>query len=553
MKYITERVLNILREKEWVKFAIVQNKWKHTPFSRMWGFIILTLTLCIGLSFCIGYLRREEIMANWGEYRTDPFFIFAAPLFKPDDDKRSRIQFATDNFFEVIEGIIMKTFAVLLEPIFKIFKLFFSSLEQTTDGLFNVKSLLANMWDKWNKMTDPFMRRFNNSIHQLRVTFIKLYSSMEKSYAIAISSIYAGLSTIHTMLSFIDLIMTIIIIILCILVVMMILLFFVLAPFLPLILTVLGVISGTAFAGAVGGMAGTFCFMEGTRVHAKNGPIPIESIQIGDTLSTGANVLGIMKFHTLADDLYSLHGVLVSGTHILYEGDSPIHVEDHPSATKHIVHEPVPLYCLITSDRKIPIVSSQGVSIFADWEEIQSMPDLRKWNEDVFRTLNPESLPKCSDQIPTDTILSESVFSNTTYIVRNNGYTPIDKVSPGDWIQDSKGLPTKVLGIVAVDSSQVLRSIDLGNDSYMSCAAWIQTIDGIWSQPNYQLSHPNTKSGYWYNLFTESGSFQIVTNNGVQNVRDFTDLGPNTIHQSYNWVLQSLKNKNSMKERKKSH
>jgi hypothetical protein len=345
------------------------------------------------------------------------------------------------------------------------------------------------------------------------------------------------------MLSFIDLIMTIVIIILCILVVMMILLFFVMAPFLPLILTVIGVISGTAMAGAVGGMAGTFCFLEGTLVQAQNGSKPIESIQIGDTLSSGATVSGVMKFHTIADDLYSLHGVIVSGTHIIYEDGSPIHVADHPSATKYAVHGPVWLYCFITSDRTIPIVSEKGVRIFADWEEIQSMQDLRKWNEDVFRTLNPTSSMKSFGNIPTDTILSESVFSHTTCIVRNNENIPIDKVSPGDWIQDCRGQPTKVVGIVAVDSSQVLRSVDVGNDSYMSCAAWIQSVDGVWSQPDYALSLPVTKSGYWYNLFTESGSFQIVTKHGMQTVRDFTDVGPTTIHQSYNWVLQSLKNK----------
>ena len=479
-------------------------------------------------------------MANWKEYRTDPLFLFTAPLFKPDDDKRSRIQFATDNFFEVIEGAIMKTFAILLEPIFKIFKIFYESVVQTADGLFNIKAVMANMWDKWNKMTDPFMRRFNNGVHQFRVTFIKLYASMEKSFAVGVSSIYAGISTVQSILSFIDLIMTITIIILCILVVMMILLFFVLAPFLPLILTVLGVISGTAMAGAVGGMAGTFCFLKGTLVQTNDGPKPIESIELGDILYGESTVLGTMKFHTFADDLYTIDGVVVSGTHILYENDIPIHVSDHPRATKYFAKESIDLYCFNTSNRKIPIVSSQGLRIFADWEEISSIPDLQKWNEQVFHTLNPDLNTTYSPKhIPDYVLLSESVFSHKTHIVTSSGTVPIHKVSPGDLLLDDSGVPTKVLGVIVTDASQILKSVPLGFDSHMSCASWVRGLDGLWSQP-WKQSCPNTDNGKWYSVFTESGSFQIVTEGGNTSVRDFTDLGPTNIDQSYDWVLQVL-------------
>ena len=95
--------------------------------------------------------------------------MFAAPLFKPSDDPRSPVQFATDNFYDNIMMIVTRVFGVFLVPVFKVFRLFLDSLLQTSDGLFNIKALLANMWNKWNKLVDPFMRRFQTVFHQFRL------------------------------------------------------------------------------------------------------------------------------------------------------------------------------------------------------------------------------------------------------------------------------------------------------------------------------------------------------------------------------------------------
>ena len=160
----------------------------------MWAFVGITLALFFGLAFFSAYVRREEIMANWKTYRSDPLYMAAAPLFKPKDDARSPVKFAIDNFFDVVMMKVHNVFQVFLEPIFKILRLFLDLLTQTGDGLFNIKALLANMWDKWNKIVDPFMRRFQTVFHRFRVTFIKMFSAMQKTLGIAVSSIYAGLS-----------------------------------------------------------------------------------------------------------------------------------------------------------------------------------------------------------------------------------------------------------------------------------------------------------------------------------------------------------------------
>lgn len=479
-------------------------------------------------------------MANWSKYRSDPLFMFAAPLFKPSDDPRSPVQFAADNFFDNIMMTVSKVFGVFLVPIFKIFRLFLDALLQSSDGLFNIKALLANMWNKWNKMVDPFMRRFQLVFHQFRLTFIKLYSAMQRTLGIAVSAIYGGLSTITTMLSFLDLMVNIIIIILITLLVLVMLPPFVLLPVLPLILAAIFMVSQTASAGGVSGMAGIFCFQKTTQIATATGVIPIETVKTGDILYSGARVIGTMKFSQHGEDLYEIDGVIVSGTHIIYKDNVPYHVKDYKGAKLYIGPPITELYCLITSDRKIPVVSTRGIDIYADWEEFSSLEDLEKWHKQVYETLNPNKpyTPPKSVEI----LHTESVFSGNTGVLTQSGIVSIQDVRSGDWVADEFGNYVRVNGIVEVDRSEVCGAVPLGDNNYMSSAVWFYD-EGKWQQTVKNSEIPENIQK-WYSLFTENGTFLVQGVNGPKLVRDFTDIGPTKIQETYNWVLESLNKEN---------
>lgn len=500
----------------------------------MWAFLGMSVALFLGLAFFMGYMRREEIMANWSKYRSDPFYMFAAPLFKPKDDTRSPVQFGIDNFYDVLMMKVHDVFQVFMEPIFKIFKLFLDAMTQTGDGLFNIKALLANMWDKWNKLVDPFMRRFQTLFHRFRVTFIKLFAAMQKTLGVATSAIYAGLSTITTMLSFLDLMVNIIISILITLLILVFLPPFVLIPILPLIIAAIVMVSQTASSAGVEGMAGTFCFAKGTLVSTSNGAIPIEHIQIGTRLCTGERVTGFMEFQASSHDLYELHDIVVSGSHIVYFHGKPIHVHKHPDALPYTGPD-VQLYCLMTSDKKIPIVSHRGLMQFADWEEITSLDDLKQWHTQVYETLNP-SLPY-PNTVLNDVLYSESVFSEHVRIVTPDGWKYVQNLRPGDLVLDDRNRPTPIHGKVEVDMLEVQSAVGIEKGAYMSSAVWF--YEGTeWKQSRDSPMYPSNQA--WFSLFTQSGTFQIYTEKGIRPVRDFTDIGPDHIHETYDWVLESL-------------
>jgi hypothetical protein len=293
--------------------------------------------------------------------------------------------------------------------------------------------------------------------------------------------------------------------------------------------------------GAVGGMAATFCFAKGTYVQTKKGAKPIETIQIGDKLSTNADVLGVMEFVTDAKDLYDLYGVTVSGSHIVYHNNQPCHVSEHPDAILLDEKQQIQLYCLITSDHKIPIITSQGITIFADWEEISDIKELQKWNYQVYSTLNPKHVSSYNaNSITKNMLLSESLFSEQTNVLCKQGKVPIKNLVPGDCILHSDGSYAYISGVVRMNASEVSNIVSLGKNSYSSVASWYYDDNtNIWKQ--YELGVDTNHVGIWYNIFTTSGIFQIQTENGSLTVRDFTDIGPDHIHESYEWILNSLK------------
>lgn len=501
----------------------------------MWAFIGITVALFFGLAFFAGYMRREEVMANWGKYRSDPLYMFAAPLFKPKDDPRSPVKFATDNFSENVMMMIHNVFMVFLEPVFKIFRLFLDSLLQTAEGLFNIKALFANMWDKWNKMVDPFMRRFQTVFHRLRVTYIKLFAAMQKAMAIAVSSVYAGLSTITTMLSFLDLMVNIVIIICITLLVLVFLPPFILLPVIPLIILALVMVGQTASAAGATGMAETFCFAKGTSISTSDGVIPIEKVKNGDVLFTGGSVLGTMKFQKTTHDLYNLYDVIVSGTHIVYRNGNPVHVKDHPDAKPHQGKE-TELFCLITSDNKIPVLSQRGIELFADWEELESLDDLRLWHKQVHEALNPTIKYDAASE---SVLYSESVFSGNTRVVTEHGLRDIKDIRPGECVLDEHGYATIVEGIVELHKHSVHNAVSLEDGAYISSAVWFYE-QGVWKQSTKTPAYPKNVEK-WYSLFTKSGTFRIQTSDAVLSVRDFTDIGPDRLHETYDWVLESLR------------
>ena len=514
----------------------------------MLAFGIITAVLFVGLVAVSAYSKRDEISANWSKYRDDPLFMFAAPMFKPSDDPRTPAQFATDNFSDVLQARIQSIMNIFLEPLFKFFFALADTLKSLTNGALNMRGLVGNMYEKMRDVTNIFERRSQSTLHALRITYTKLYDSMNKTFGIATAAIYSGLNTYYVIDASFQLMIKVAIGILIGLVVLTIFFFFVLAPFIPLILTTIAVIAGTAMGGAVGGMGSAFCFGKGTRIVTKDSVIPIERVQIGQTTFRGAKVTGVMEFDTFTDELHSLYGVQVSGSHILFDDENmPLLVADHPLSVP-LMPQKCKLYCLITGDHKIDVVTHDGIKTFADWEEIEHDDDLKTWNQHVQTALNPASVPVN----PTASSLeSEACVSPFTKVMTPLGPVEIRGIFPGMYVLDTANRPTRVNGIVRLSSDSVSGSSSC-DGAQISCGSWIQESEECdWKQPSDNsgtASAPAKSEGaLWYNLFTDAGTFTLAHMKTFGHhicMRDFSDVGSDKIDQTYEFVLNQLSARN---------
>jgi hypothetical protein len=499
-------------------------------------FTALTVFFVVALSFASAYMQREEISKNWSKYRENPLYMFAAPLFKPDGDPRSRLKFASDNFTDVVNVYIMRVFKVFLQPVMKIVQLLTGSMEESLGGIMSMRGVLGNMYKKFSSVADIFQSRYNRTFQALRVTWVKLHESLKKTFGVAVSSLYAGVSAFRAIDNMFRLMTIVSIVILSILLGFVFFFFFILWPILPLILMAIAFVAQTPYAGEVTGMSSAFCFSGDTQVPTTNGAKQIKDIKIGDVLIHDGQenkVMGTLELSGEYEPLYNLFGVKVSGSHIYYDEGIPVFVKDMPDAWPY-AEKTAAVYCLITENNTIPVISNSGIIIFADWEEI-SGDDLNDWHKTVFDMLNPSA----SYNAPTVANLnSEAALSEQSLIFTPLGPVEIRTLTPGTKVYSHDGKITDVLGIVRIHPDEIAAVKQLDSHTFISAGAWLYEKE-VWSQPVVIEAPP--KEVAWFQLFTASGTFRVLTSDFKDiPIRDFSDVGSEMIDKTYDMVLDAL-------------
>ena len=507
----------------------------------LFGVITVGLFCAVSVSYIIP--RRAEITKNWGKYKDNPLFLFGAFFFKPDGDPRSNLQFGQDNFMEVMDSLSTKIFMVFLQPVFELFKLFTNTIMSVLNNIFAFRDLLKTMFAAFLRIFEPFMARFRTISHQLRMTFLHLKDAIGRVAAVSTAAIFAGISTIRTMLNLFELMKIVIGAIIITLVILTIFFWFVLWPVVPLIVAAIAIIVAAGGGSTLGDAASAFCFAGGTLVEHEDGSTtPIESTMIGTKIKGGGIVEATMIFETQAHPFYLYKGVVVSGSHIVYE-PTPELVQDSKYAIP-MGTSPARYYCLQTSSRRISVRTPMGNSVeFADWEELEEEDEssLIAWHQMVEKTLN-----RCimTVRYPKELLNSEALLSPSTLLQTSSGLCAISTIQPGMLVLNADGISVKVLGVVQMESSNVEQVQSVGK-GMMSCSCWVRPPGiQLWrSLHTYARAFPlspqtSTASDIWYNLFTEDGTFLLGSGWAV---RDFTDVGPDYLVDTHSETLRILK------------
>ena len=482
--------------------------------------------------------------------------MFFASMFKPVGEPRSDLDFAASNFSFCASDIAKNVMITALKPIMDVVIKMVETAISSISYVMNLRSLSSTLFHALERIFDVFGRRFNLTIHELRKSFLKQFNILQKAEAIATSSVFAGLSMISSIMNAFRLMIIVSIVILVILVVLVIFLFFLLSPVIGLIILAISIIGGTAFAASTGGMQDAFtCFAPDTQVlmrsdskrsdSKRSDSKPIKSIVVGDELVDGAIVTAVLKFASGAVQMYELDGIIVSGSHIIYDGINPVFVSDFPGAVP-ATATPAEIYCLNTTTRRIPVAGLTRTHMFADWEELDN-GDMAAWSTTVSRLLNGTGPTASVRAAAADILNSETGLGPNVKFATPTREKTAAQLVLGDKILDVDGSFTTIVGIGRIHPSETKAygKLSLESDAEaaaISGATWVLDNDGLWKQAALisrwvPLKLPVTATVV---LFTSSGTFQI--GDGIW-CRDFSDVGLSNIDKTYDFTLSRLREK----------
>lgn len=504
----------------------------------MSGFLPAIMTTLVFTGVFSYFLIRADIDAirgDWANRRCELPVVLLAGLVKPKENTQPAMEFAQENFKFCTSELVDSVLKVAFAPLYAVTGQQVNALNTMSGPMNSFRSMLKNARDSLGRLLDKQYRQYIAINGSLLKTWQHLLFSMGRINAIFTSVVYFGLSASALVQNTLQFTYKSILTFIGIMAAMIILLFFVLFPFIPVIMTMITILVA-AGVGAAAGMSGAFCVDPEALVVMKDGSTkPLKNIQLGDQLwsedSAENKVTGVLVADAFTTPLVEIEGILMSGSHRIKVGDNWVLAQDHPYALK-VPNTILPqLICLNTTTHDVPIQNERGhILHVGDWEEVSDEIGRHVWIELVYEHLNKDLLNK--HIYPT---LVPLVSASTIVFDANLGPVPIKSVKIGDTILSLQKRKTRVIGLYK-------GRIQVGNHAaeepeWMTDGVWFKRADQSWTTAQKAGLEASTDTdateldGYY--LITEDEQFVLVHKGIPCLVRDFTEIGASNIDSTY--------------------
>jgi hypothetical protein len=505
--------------------------------------VITTLALTGLFTYMLVRTDIDSIKGDWVNRRCELPVMVMAGLCKPDDNPKSRMAFAQENFTFCVKKNIDTVLKTALAPFYSIAGQHVNSLGTMNGPLNSIRSMISNAVESFKKLMDRQYRQFTAINAKLVQTWQHLLFSVGRIQAIFYSVVYAGLSIQTLIQNTLGFTLRAIMIFIGIMVSIIILLFFVLFPVIPVILTMITILAaaasvafiGVSELGGAGGMAGAFCIDPTARVAMKDGTCKeLRNIKLGDVLmsskTTTNEVIGILEADARNVNLVEIGGILMSEDHRVKHNGLWILAKQHPNAvasTKKLDR----VICLNTTTHEVSLVSNDVLLSVGDWEEVSSEEGQKLWIDMVNTILNGQEskIKEYPNAVP---LVSLKCKVNK----KGFGLVPISSIKIGDFIESCNNTFTKVVG--TYNGKLKIKKIP-ESEEWTSDGVWIKT-EKEWSTATGipHVSDGSDLEGMF--LITENEQFNLYSNDTCMLVRDFTEVGASRINETYDildWVI----------------
>jgi len=239
-------------------------------------------------------------------------------------------------------------------------------------------------------------------------------------------------------------------------------------------------------------------------------------------------------------ELYRIGSIYVSGSHLVKGTDGLWKsITQDERAIKTDAYSKI-VYCFNTTNN---IISINGLQ-FRDWEEIANDDEKGQmiWNYIISSILNQnKSYEVWKDNMKN--YVNMALMSKDIGIKCEKGFIPLQTIKIGDYIIDYTGNKQKVLGII-------WGSVD--GDKAKTESGWITELyeytminhDAVCIKGNATI-YPGIDIMEGMSLITENG--ECIIWDSIQKkekcVRDFTEIGYNSLYKTYSYVDARLRMK----------
>jgi hypothetical protein len=295
--------------------------------------IIIVVVFCLLYAFNVLVVNFKRIQQNWPVYRCNPLVMPFAGLFGFN---------AQQNFTFCIQNMQAAYMKYLLQPLNYNMSSLASLGSQLTDNVNSSRGMFAQTRGFIGDITQQIFGVVFNLMIEVQRIMINMKDLMGKAMGTMATMLYMLSGSLMTM--------------------------------------------NTAWAGPPGQLVRALCFDPATPVQMYGGEtIAMSALPLGARLRSGGYVVSVMRILNQdpttganVEHMYRLpqageHGtdIVVSGSHLVYDGISKGFVQVHTLPEAEPVDKPYPeLTCLITTDHIIPL----GKWVFHDWEDNNGSP-----------------------------------------------------------------------------------------------------------------------------------------------------------------------------------
>ena len=422
-------------------------------------FILITITLFILCSYCFVMINAQPIKDDWINQRCKPSIIPFAGLINAPEGVSST-DFTKENFDYCTQNIIKGVTGNAVQPLTFITTMLNTLFDKIKNALNGIREMINKIRLQIKAVAQEIMGRVINVTIPLQQIIIGLKDILSKVQGTMTAGLFTLLGSYYTLKSLMGAIAQLIVTILIALAIMIASLWIVpftwgaaaantaifLAISIPmaLILTfmtkVLKVQSNLKIPKIK-------CFDKNTLIKMNDGSEKaIIDIEVGDILINNNEVTSKIKVETIGSDIYNLHDIIVSDSHIVKHNNTWIPVSQHPDSKKIESYNEPFLYCLNTSSKIIVIKDI----CFTDWDEIYNN-DITKFNTLLCIKFNNCKKPYKFKTNDIHTYFDGGFIGSTIIKLKDGSKKTIQDIEVGDILENDEN----VYGLVEINGKNI--------------------------------------------------------------------------------------------------